>query len=478
MYGRNYELQILNKSIHSNKAELGIVYGRRRIGKSTLLKSAMREGDLYFEAIQGLPLKDQIRHFITQLARQTHSMPVFADSWSDAFEAITPYMRQGSRYVVFDELPWMASERSKIVSYLKYYWDQSWKDNPNLTLVLCGSIAQFMVKHVVHSSALHNRKTFEIKLEPLHSYETELFFKKKRSRTEMTQFLMVFGGVPKYLEQIDPNCSLSVNLDDLAFKKSGFFVKEFETIFKEQFKTTKIYSEIVKSLSKGSKSKEELSREIDFKSGGGLTSYLENLEQADFIRKQSAIDILTKADKPKTAKYVLWDEWLRFYFRYISPNQKLIAKQSDPGLFRQLTAPSIASFFGLHFESFCIKNISCIFKALRLEPSEIINFGPFFKQGVRGAISSQAKHHPKTKGIQIDILLQRRGNVLTLIECKFQDEPIGYGIIEEVERKVAILNPTSKVSVERVLISASGVTADLEEADYFNQILGLEIFYD
>ncbi|ETR66702.1 MAG: hypothetical protein OMM_12457 [Candidatus Magnetoglobus multicellularis str. Araruama] len=117
----------------------------------------------------------------------------------------------------------MASGRTELISLVKYYWDNYWKKNPNLTLVICGSIANFMFKHIVHSKALHNRKTFEIKLAPLSACESKLFFKQYRSNNEIAKFLMVFGGIPKYLEQVDPQFSFSENMDRLCFQKKWFF---------------------------------------------------------------------------------------------------------------------------------------------------------------------------------------------------------------------------------------------------------------
>ncbi|MBI5139139.1 hypothetical protein HZA26_00810 [Candidatus Nomurabacteria bacterium] len=205
--------------------------------------------------------------------------------------------------VVFDEFPWMASERNELVAILKYYWDNHWKQNFRLKLVLCGSIAQFMVQHLVHSKPLHNRKTFEMKIEPLPPYEAKDFFKHKRSHIEIAQFLMVFGGIPKYLEQLDPSRSLSINVDLLCFDKNGFFYNEFETLFKEQFRSTRIYENIVSLLSCGAYSKEAISRSLHLSSGGGLTNYLKNLEQADFIKLFPSIQIgqgqLNKISKPK-----------------------------------------------------------------------------------------------------------------------------------------------------------------------------------
>ncbi|MCP4601798.1 MAG: ATP-binding protein [Proteobacteria bacterium] len=465
-YGRENELKQLSRAINSNRAELGIVYGRRRVGKSELLRRAVSHAKKpwIFEALEGASTKKQINHFLDQLATQTKSLPFRARDWRDVFDTFTSIISKGSHYVVFDELPWMACGRGELISLLKFYWDNHWKKNPGVTLVLCGSIASFMLKHVVHSKALHNRKTFEIQLPPLPASEAKLFFHGMRSDHEVAKFLMVFGGIPKYLEQVDPGQSLAQNLDHLCFSRNGFFRAEFETIFKEQFKVAKTYESIVRALSEESCSQEILARKIDMKPGGGLTSYISTLEHAKFLRIFASGDVLGK--KSNTRKIVLWDEWLRFYFTYIAPNTQAISMNTEPGLFEQLTASSFSNYCGLAFERMCLKNFDRILAKLEIPLHSVMGVGPYFRQPPRGGKPDQ--------GLQIDILLRRKGQVLTIFECKFSSRPVGLSVVEEVKRKEKLLNAKRSYSIERVLICANEVTAPLANAGYFHQILDLD----
>ncbi len=464
-YGREHELNIIQRALRSKRPELGIVYGRRRVGKSALLmQAAGRTGDLCFEGLQQASLKQQIDHFMSQLAEQTGTPKAVASDWRTALEVLTFHLKRGWHYVVFDEFPWMASGRSELVSLVKYFWDNHWKKNPRITLVLCGSIAQFMVKHIIHSQALHNRKTFEIKLNPLPAHEAKLFFRDYRSDHEIVQFLMVFGGVPKYLEQIDPTRSLEDNLDALCFRKDAFFLTELDSIFKEQFKVTKTYESIVKALAEKSCSKEELARRLKVEPGGGFSTYIQNLEQADFVNVFSPLSVTGKGEK--TRKIVLWDEWLRFYFRYIGPNRQTIQLNTKPGMFQRLAGRSFDSWCGLAFEQFCIKNLPAILSHLGFGLDQIVGFGPFFRQ--------PSRTRPVGQGIQIDVLVHRHGNVLTLLECKFRSQPVGVSAIREVERKIQFLKAPKGYTVERVLVCAGDITRELERRGYFHQIIGLE----
>jgi len=463
--GREYELDLLEQAIASKRAELVILYGRRRVGKSTLLtRAARRKGDLHFEALQGVSQKKQIKHFLQQLAAQTRTPLTVAQDWNEAFETLTFHIRRGKRYVVLDEFPWMASGRAELVSLLKFFWDNHWKQNSKLTIVLCGSIAGFMLKHLVHSRALHNRKTLEIKLPPLPAWEAQRFFRSKRSDFEVAQHLMIFGGIPKYLEQIDPSRSLADNLDRLCFSQHGFFLNEFDTVFKEHFKVTRTYERIAKALAEKSGSKADLASRLGLAPGGGLTAYLRTLETADFVRTFSPASVLGKGQK--TRRLVLWDEWLRFYLRWIEPHRAQIELNTKTGLFDRITGGNLDSYFGLCFELLCIKNLPRLFRNLGLDFHQVLGYGPFFRQGGR--------RHSGNDGLQIDLLVRRKGRVLTVIECKFQSRPVGSSVIDEVERKVRLLKAPRNTTIERILVSASGVTAGVRKADYFHHIAGLD----
>ncbi len=466
--GRQHELSLLKRAIASERAELVVVYGRRRVGKSSLLARLVSgRGDLHFEALQGVSQKQQIEHFLWQLAEQTGTPRAAARDWREAFRALTFHIAAGRHYVVFDEFPWMASGRTHLVSLLKYFWDNQWKENAGLTLVLCGSVASFMLQHIVHSRALHNRKTLEIKLPPLVAFESQEFFKGLRSSHEVARFLMVFGGIPKYLEQVDPTRSLADNLDRLCFQKHGFFLNEFDTIFKEQFKVTRSYERIVRSLAQQSGSKEDLSRRTGIRSGGGLTGYLNTLEQAEFVKTFVPVPILGK--RRKTRRIVLWDEWLRFYFTWMEPNLQVIEMNTEPGLLGRLAGGGLDSYFGLAFERLCMKNLPRLFQHLGIDFHQVRGFGPFFRQPARSGASRA--------GFQIDILVHRTGDVLTLIECKLSARTVGASVIEEVRKKVSLLRAPARYTVERVLVCSGDVSPRLQNSGYFHQIAGIEALF-
>jgi AAA+ ATPase superfamily predicted ATPase len=468
MVGRDYELKILRKALGSKRAELGIVYGRRRVGKSYLLKSLLKvKTDLYFEGIKGLNEQEQINHFLDQLAEQTQTLPYRANTWKQALEGLTKHIETRACYIIIDELPWMASQKTELIAWLKYFWDNHWQKNNRLKIVLCGSIANFMIKHVVHSEALHNRKTLEIHLQPLLAFEAVNFFKKSKSDQEMLKYLMCFGGIPKYLEQIDTTLSFNQNVNNLCFNKSGFFIDEFETIFKEQFKVTKKYEKIIRTLVNKAQSKEEISETLKISSGGSLSLALDNLERAGFIKKHSSIYWSDRA-KEKTNKYFIWDEWLRFYFTLMAPHMKLIRLNTGAGLFEKLSQNQLSSFWGRAFERLIEKNLPQLLNHLDIELGDILTYGPYFQQGARRLGGGERP------GVQIDLVLKKRDNTICLIECKFTEKPVGIEVATEMAEKIERLTIPKKWSVQTILISATGVTSELRKAESFDHILDLK----
>ena len=464
LIGRANELKMLKTANQSNKAELGIVYGRRRVGKSTLLKAVKSENSLFLEGVKGLTKEKQIRHFLNQIAEQTNTIPTLAKNWSEALQVLTQFISKGRWYVVLDEVPWMASGHQEFISYLKYYWDNKWKQNNKLHIVLCGSIASFMVKHVIHSEALHNRKTYEFKLGALSIKEASQFFP-NTPRDQVLKYLITFGGVPKYLEQINPEISYDKNIEYLCLNKNSFFLNEFETIFKEQFKTYKTYEKITELLAKKSLNKEVLSRSLKMSSGGGLTSYLEHLESADFIKLFRSFDF-QQNPKDKTRRYTIWDEWLKFYFTYIKKNQKIISINTNKKLFSAIIEPNLYNYMGFGFEKLIMKNIPDLMEIMDIELSQVVNYGPYFK-------SSKSQH---SKGFQIDLLIEEQDHTLTVIECKNSIAPIGISIINEFEQKIKKLNPPKNNILKKVLVTAGDVTQELEKKRYFSQIVRFSDF--
>lgn len=463
--GRKKELRLLNEHYNSQKSELVVLYGRRRIGKSSLVKEFAQDKHYFFsfEGIEGLGQKEAIIHFSQELYKQTDD-PILQDltfkSWEQCFTYVTDRIvnRQGRRkkaIIFFDELSWMATGRSALISLIKYYWDNLWKSK-NIMLILCGSIASFMIKKVINSQALYGRTTLEIFLKGLSPDEAKNFFSRKKSKEEILKTLLVFGGVPKYLELINQNQSFIYNVNRLCFSANSVMIKEIDKIFYSQFREGKTYQAIIELVKERLISLQDIAHKLHMSSGGGLKQYLANLEQAEFIRSYVPFN---KKENSKLKKYFLSDEYIQFYFKYIEPHKKLINEGNSEALFERLTDDSITTWFGFAFEKFCIKHAMYLAKKMGFN-DQVMNYGPYFER--------------EDTAFQIDLLYKRKDKVITICEMKYYTKPITTGVIPEVERKIKLLKIPRGYSVETALISLYGPDKALRDTHYFNYTPTLE----
>ena len=463
--GRMKELRLLEEAYNSHICELVVVYGRRRIGKSSLVREfTQNKTQVYsFEAIEGENTVGQIRYFTQSLKKQLND-PILDSlvfkNWDSVFTYITDkvFVKQKSKkkkVLFLDELQWMAAGRKQLVSLIKYYWDNFWKHN-NVMLILCGSVASFMIKKVLHSTALYGRTTLEILLKGLPANEAVLLFKNKRNPKEILKYLLVFGGVPKYLEGINLSQSFSRNMNRLCFSTHGPMFKEVERLFYSQFREVHTYREIVTLLKKGIYSAAEISSKLDIASGGGLKSYLDNLEKAEIIRSYIPFG---RSINTKFRKYTLSDEYLYFYFKYIEPNRHLLAESTSEKLFEVLTKESFDTWLGFAFERFCLKNAALLAERMGFK-DDVLLAAPHFEKGDRR--------------FQVDLLFQRVDEVITVCEIKHLNKPVSKTVIAEMERKCSLLKIPRGYTIERALISIYGPGEALEKANYFDHSVTLE----
>ncbi|MCK5797303.1 MAG: ATP-binding protein [Deltaproteobacteria bacterium] len=462
--GREHELATIKRHLKDrSKAQLLVIYGRRRIGKSRLIREALRSEKkaLFFEGVEGEDSRAQVAQFTLDLAQQTGRVRLAARSWREAFQGLGELIAEGRWVIVFDEFPWMGAGRTRIVSELKLHWDRWSSTNEELALILCGSVASFMTRHVVHSKALHNRKTMEMCLGPLSPRESGCFIAQRGLR-EKAQLHMCLGGVPKYLEQIDPRESLEKNLNRLVFTANGFFIEEFETLFKEQFRSPRVYEEVIRALAQAPGGPADLARRVGSVRGGGFQEQLENLQRAQFIRSYYALSP-HKGRRRRTLRYKLIDPFLSFYFRYIHDHRDTIRHNRRENLFRSIAGPTINAYFGYAWEHLVEDALGDLLPKMGISLGDVLQMGPYFQQ--------TSAHG---EGLQIDWLVLRRDHVWTVIECKYTSRPLGMEILSEVERKIERLGVPPEVSVERVLISASGVTPAVAKRGVFAHVLTLK----
>jgi AAA+ ATPase superfamily predicted ATPase len=464
LLGREKELALLEEGYAKSTAQLIAVYGRRRVGKSALIAEFGRAKALFaFEGLESQSTAKQIQHFQNTLCTYIPDelLPrIRFNDWNQIFLYLTEKIKASPKKIIllFDEFQWMAANQSKLVSIIKYYWDTHWK-HLRVYLILCGSIASFMVNKVIKSKALYGRINTELLITELRPFEVQQFFKKKRSFQEILQYLLVIGGIPKYYELIDIRKSFEKNVLALFFETSGYLFNEYEKIFYSQFKEHKIYEAIVAYLSEGPKSLDEIARKISLTSGGGAKRYLSNLELARFIRSYTPI----QRENSNVIKYVIFDEYLHFYFKYILPSRDKIIKGLGLAQFNNMVKMNWSPWLGFAFEKFCLKNALTICRALNIfEVTE--DYGPYFHRG--------------DPAFQIDLVIRRSDKTWNICECKYYDKPVGVEVVKEFQVKVAALKLPRGYSLEKTLITVNGIDPSLQKLEYFDSVLTVEDFFN
>ncbi len=466
-YGRKTELDRLNKQNQKKTSAMVVIKGRRRIGKTRLiLEFSQGQKSLIFT---GLPpekgkttAQDQREYFAKQMEQLLHLRGIKADDWADLFWHLAKETSKGQTLIVFDEINWMGTEDHTFLGKLKSAWDLYFKNNPQLILVLSGSMSAWIEDNILNSTGFVGRISLNLTLDELPLHVCNLFWRKKTkqiSAYEKFKVLSVTGGVPLYLEKIDPNLSAEENIQEIAFTADGLLVEEFERIFSDLFSNrSERYKMIMKKLAEGSADLDAICKAAKMEKGGTVSHYLEELVGTGYIIRDYTWLIKTGKES-LLSKFRLKDNYIRFYLKYIEPNHQKIKKG------RVVTPPAWSSIMGLQFENLVLNNAKLVTHTLGIDPSDIINDGPYFQRQTK---SSQ--------GCQIDYLIQCKYNTLFVIEIKFSAEKIGMKIIKEVQERVKRLNKPKGHSVRPVLIHVNGVTDAVVESDYFSKIIDFSEF--
>ena len=418
--GREAELRILDQAQSSTKSEFIAVYGRRRIGKTFLIKEYFGE-QICFELIgvHNATLSQQLNNFAISLGKAIglDIQPQKPTTWQEAFLQLERFLnasaqkeKAGKKVVFMDELPWLNTVRSNFVPALEHFWNSYASGRNDLILVVCGSAASWMIQHIVQAKGgLHNRLTRQIRLMPFTLKETENFLVRQGvslTRVQIAELYMVVGGVPFYLMQAEPGFSTSQIIDTVCFSKEGFLRTEFGRLFSSLFDESNRHRKIVETLSKKRTgiNRNELLSISGILSGGTASLTIEELEESGFIESR-----IPWGKKTNDLIYRLSDEYSLFYFTWIS---ELGRKNPGPGywLSRQ-NSPRRRAWTGFAFENICIKHVARLKEALGIAMVETSD-GPWhYRPGKESGIP----------GTQIDLLIDRRDATINICEMKFAE---------------------------------------------------------
>lgn len=462
--GRVKELKDLNLLWARKLAALVVIKGRRRIGKSRLIEEfAKGKKFLRFEGVpptRKTTAQAQREEFARQIQRQL-GIPGLQNlkDWGDLFTIVAEATKKDKVVILFDEISWMGSKDPVFLGKLKVVWDQYFQKNPNLVLILCGSLSSWIEKNIISSTGFLGRISQKLTLGELSLEECNKLLEThgfKGSAQEKFMALALTGGVPWYLEQINPVLPVNENIRKLCFEPDGLFVEEFKYIFHDLFgKRLSICKKIVEALKDGAKEYEEIVETIKYPSGGPLSEYLDDLVVSGFLEREYTWSLQTGVET-KLSKYRIRDNYIRYYLKYIQPHLQKIKK----GLFKTMSPfslPGWESVMGLQFENLVLNNREIIWKKLGLRPEDIIFENPYFQNKTT-----------KQQGCQIDYMIQTRFKNIYICEIKFSLNPIAFEVIKEMEKKIKTLKIPKGFAVLPVLIHLNGTTRTIDEVTYFS----------
>ena len=407
MVGRIKEISELTRLYESTESEFVVVYGRRRVGKTYLVRETFADRFAFHHT--GLPnavKRQQLVNFRKSLMAAGYKGPSFAN-WFDAFEALgrTVDRAQTHRKIIFiDELPWMDTAKSDFIMALESFWNEWASARKDILLIVCGSAAAWMVKNLFRNrGGLHNRVTSRICLQPFTLRECEEFAVQRgltMGRMDIAECYMALGGIPYYWRYLARGHSLAQNFDSLCFAPNAPLRSEFDELYSSLFRNAEAYKRVVSSLAKKKvgMTRLELLESTGIGATGKMTEILETLESCGFIRSYRSFGA-----KKKNTIYQLIDPFTLFHFRFLE------TPSSDEHFWQStIASPAQAVWRGLAFERLCLLHLRQIRKALGIDVIHVEAYGWSF----RGDDT-----YPD--GAQIDLVLDRADNIINLCEMKY-----------------------------------------------------------
>lgn len=469
LIGRTREKAILQKVLSSQTAEMVAVIGRRRVGKTFLVRTVY-EGriDLEFTGVQHLRTKTQIENFhfiVSNFIGEDTTLPV-PKNWMAAFRQLITILNKQpksdkKRILFFDELPWLASRRSGFLAAFGFFWN-NWASKQNIVIVICGSAASWMIQKVVQNKGgLHNRITKRIHLKPFTLRETEQYFDSKNIRLnqyQIAQIYMIMGGIPHYLKEVEAGKSAVQNIDDICFSEEGLLINEFASLYPALFEKADNHIAVVRALGKKWKglTRKEIVTLSKLPEGGGVTKILKELIYSGFVSSYYPF-----GKKKKEMLYRLTDEYSLFYLYFIE-NKRL----QEKGMWKRLSQTvTYKAWSGYAFESLCLKHTLEIKKALEI-----------------GAVYSETSSftfagNENLKGTQIDLIIDRNDGVINLCELKFYNDKfvIDKAYAENLKQKLTTFRAITKTKKQVFLtfISTFGVRENQYKLDLVDNSLTL-----
>jgi AAA+ ATPase superfamily predicted ATPase len=469
MIGRIDEQRRLREAFESEYSEFVAVYGRRRVGKTFLVREQFHyKFTFQHTGLARKSTREQLQSFQLSLRRQGYTKAPLPGNWIEAFDMLKDLIEwsKDRRKVVFiDEMPWMDAPRSSFLPALENFWNSFASARKDVVLIACGSATSWIVRKLLKNKrGLHNRITYRIHLQPFTLNECEQYAKQRKlgmSRLQLMEGYMALGGIPYYWSLLDKSKSLAQNIDRLFFSKDGELKGEYYELYASLFNHPEKYVAVIETLGKkrSGLSREEIIKEGKLESNGKLSEILEDLENCGFIRKYNMIGM-----KSKGALYQLIDCYTLFYFRFIQNNNS----NDEHFWSKSIGTGEYNSWCGLAFERLCL-----------LHSRQIKT-----KLGISGIISSEyawwTDQKDGKRGAQIDLLIDRNDGVINLCEMKYTKVPFQIDASYEanlLNTRARFIEATqTRKAVHITMVSSQGLERNAYADEIQSEVSGGDLF--
>ncbi len=470
LIGREEEQAVLQGAINDTRSHFIAVYGRRRVGKTFLIRETCGYRFTFQHAgLSNGKLKEQLFAFASSLKDMGLNVKKTPKNWLEAFELLKDGIRHSSeqRKIIFiDELSWMDTARSDMMTALENFWNGFASARNDIVLIVCASATSWILSKVVHNKGgLYNRLTEQIHLQPFSLSECEQYTKAENiimNREQILQYYMTVGGVPFYWGFLKRGLSLAQNIDTIFFSENAPLNQEFNYLYASLFKNPKPYEEIVTALGtkKVGMTRDEIIKSTGLSNSGDLTTKLDELESCGFIRKYYAY-----GSRKKNAVYQLIDFFTLFYFQFMRDCP------TDAHFWtNQLNTPRLNTWLGLAFERVCLLHVPQIKKKLGIS-------------GVLTTVNAWSCESDRDHGIygsQIDMLIARKDQVINLCEMKYSGTEfiVSESVNNDIQKKISDLVAVTgtKFVIYPTLITTYGLVKNTYSANIQSVVTMEDLF--
>ena len=470
--GRANEIEILEYCYNSPQSEFVAVYGRRRVGKTFLIRELFKGRIMFYATgVFNETIEGQLNGWNREIANFNYSDIKDADNWIDAFVNLNTVIEKASRegntskkVIFLDEVSWFAvNKKTDFLAGLDYFWNRWASGREDVMLIICGSASTWITDNIINSKGgLHNRLTRQILLNPFTLKECELFYKDSSipfTRLQMAEAYMIFGGIPYYMNLLMPHLSLYQNVDAVYFSEGAELRNEFENLYRSLFSNSETYIKVINALAtKGiGMTRNEIVTESKLSKGGNLTKILNNLTVCGFIRKYKSY-----GKKEKDSLYQLIDFFSMFDIKFRSRREEY----SNDYWLQISTTPLYHTWSGFSYEKLCLLHVPQITRKLGIS-------------GTRTSVYAWSGYMDGT-GSQIDLVIERADRVINLCEVKFSSSVYAidkkYAETIRNKRLSFAYNTNTRSALHNTMITTYGITRNIESAEIISCVVLDDLF--